>query len=42
MENEDSGNYEVHQDSDTPVVIVIPGLTSDSDSVVSVTTLKSN
>ncbi|XP_076947454.1 embryogenesis-associated protein EMB8-like [Bidens hawaiensis] len=32
-EKEDSGNSEVHQDTDTPVVIVIPGLTSDSDSV---------
>ncbi|KAI3755187.1 hypothetical protein L1987_54982 [Smallanthus sonchifolius] len=33
MEKEDMGNDEVHEDADTPIVIVIPGLTSDSDSV---------
>ncbi|MFS7919703.1 putative alcohol O-acetyltransferase [Helianthus anomalus] len=33
MEKEDTGNDEVQQDADTPVVVVIPGLTSDSDSV---------
>ncbi|KAK9077068.1 hypothetical protein SSX86_005403 [Deinandra increscens subsp. villosa] len=32
-EKEDMGDDEVHQDANTPVVIVIPGLTSDSDSV---------
>ncbi|KAI7745959.1 hypothetical protein M8C21_029266 [Ambrosia artemisiifolia] len=33
VENDDTGNNEVRQDANTPVVIVIPGLTSDSDSV---------
>ncbi|PWA46922.1 AB hydrolase 4 family, Serine aminopeptidase, S33 [Artemisia annua] len=33
VENEDIGNDELHQDANTPIVIVIPGLTSDSDSV---------
>nr|GEZ83065.1 embryogenesis-associated protein EMB8-like [Tanacetum cinerariifolium] len=33
MKKEEMGNGEVHQDANTPIVIVIPGLTSDSDSV---------
>ncbi|KAD4179461.1 hypothetical protein R6Q59_022988 [Mikania micrantha] len=33
MEEEEIGKDEVHHDVNTPVVIVIPGLTSDSDSV---------
>lgn len=33
MEKENMANDEVHQDSKMPIVIVIPGLTSDSDSV---------
>nr|GEW62320.1 embryogenesis-associated protein EMB8-like [Tanacetum cinerariifolium] len=33
VENEDIGIDELHQDTNTPIVIVIPGLTSDSDSV---------
>ncbi|KAD4179405.1 hypothetical protein E3N88_27996 [Mikania micrantha] len=31
--NEDTGNDEAHEDANTPIVIVIPGLTSDCDSV---------
>ncbi|CAI9304378.1 unnamed protein product [Lactuca saligna] len=33
MENENIANGEAHQDSNMPIVVVIPGLTSDSDSV---------
>ncbi|XP_071736856.1 embryogenesis-associated protein EMB8-like [Rutidosis leptorrhynchoides] len=33
MEKEEIRNDDVHQDATTPIVIVIPGLTSDSDSV---------
>lgn len=35
MEKENIANGEAHQDSNMPIVVVIPGLTSDSDSVVS-------